>query len=148
MAPTQGCEENIHLVSRPSRAREQLRAVAAALLERRDAILEAWRAAGELGTERSVASSLSRVQFNDHIPSVLDCLAHTIRAWPDAQTAAAAEDQSADVCEHGLQRWQQGYPLRELIRPFAARGCSCAPTASPTARRSTGVSIRPSRPGM
>ena len=101
-----------------SRTREQLHALASELLARRDAILEAWRAAGESAAERSVASSLSRAQFNDHVPAVLDCLAHTIEAWPDEQTALAGQTQTERVCEHGLQRWQQGYQLRELIREW------------------------------
>lgn len=101
-----------------SRAREQLRALAAELLERREAILEAWRAAGEHDAERSVASSLSRVQFNDHIPALLDCLASTLEAWPDGHSHVAGQNQSAAVCDHGLQRWQQGYQLRELIREW------------------------------
>ncbi|HYI07600.1 MAG TPA: HAMP domain-containing sensor histidine kinase [Thermoanaerobaculia bacterium] len=105
-------------VTSASRAQEQLSAIASELLARRDAILEAWRAAGEPAAERGIASSLSRAQFNDHVPAVLDCLAHTIEAWPDAQTALDGQIQSARVCDHGLQRWQQGYQLRELIREW------------------------------
>lgn len=101
-----------------TRAEEQLTALAAELLARRDVILKAWRAAGEPAAERSIAASLSRAQFNDHIPAVLDCLAHTIEAWPDAQTALAEQNQTERVCQHGLQRWQQGYQLRELIREW------------------------------
>lgn len=101
-----------------SRTRSQLSALARELLERRDAILEAWRNAGEPAVERSIASSLSRAQFNDHVPAVLDCLAHTIEAWPDEETALAGQIQTERVCEHGLQRWQQGYQLRELIREW------------------------------
>ena len=106
------------LVPSASRATEQLSAIASELLGRRDAILEAWRAAGEPAVERGIASSLSRAQFNDHVPAVLDCLAHTIEAWPDEQTAQAGQIQSDRVCDHGLQRWQQGYQLRELIREW------------------------------
>ena len=104
--------------SATGRASRQLAALARELLDRRDAILQAWRDAGELAGERSIASSLSRAQFNDHIPSVLDCLAHTIEAWPDAQSVAAGQIQTERVCDHGLQRWQQGYQLRELIREW------------------------------
>jgi signal transduction histidine kinase len=88
------------------------------LLLRRDAILAAWRSAGERTDERSIASSLSRAQFNDHIPAVLDCLAHTIRESPDDHDPAADLNRTARVCDHGLQRWQQGYQLRELIREW------------------------------
>jgi len=118
MVPKPGNEKDIRLVTSASNARDQLSALASALLERRAAILEAWRAAGEPAVERSIASSLSRAQFNDHIPAVLDCLAHTIEAWPDAETALAGQIQTERVCEHGLQRWQQGYQLRELIREW------------------------------
>jgi signal transduction histidine kinase len=137
------------IVSRATRAGEQLSALASELLARRDEILKAWRAAGELDAERSIASSLSRAQFNDHIPAVLDCLAHTIEAWPDGQTALAEQNQTAKVCEHGLQRWQQGYQLRELIREwghlqicvadelerYVARHPELEPGVMPAARR-------------
>jgi signal transduction histidine kinase len=100
------------------RAVEQLSALAATLLERRGAILEAWRRAGDQAGECSIASSLSRVQFNDHIPAMLDCLAHTIQPWTPGEDAAAGKTQTEKVCDHGLQRWQQGYQLRELIREW------------------------------
>ena len=110
--------KDLRLVTSANGEREQLSAIAVELLARRDAILEAWRAAGEPAAERGIASSLSRAQFNDHIPAVLDCLAHTIEAWPDEQTALAGQLQSERVCNHGMQRWQQGYQLRELIREW------------------------------
>lgn len=113
-----GHGEDVRLDNSASRAKEQLSAIASELLARRDAILEAWRAAGDPAAERGIASSLSRAQFNDHVPAILDCLAHTIEAWPDEQTAAAGQIQSQRVCDHGLQRWQQGYQLRELIREW------------------------------
>jgi signal transduction histidine kinase len=96
-----------------------MHALAATLLQRRSAILTAWRAAGDDDTaERGIASSLSRAQFNDHIPGVLDCLAHTLEALPGTPDAHAEQRQAEKVCEHGLQRWQQGYQLRELIREW------------------------------
>lgn len=130
-------------------AREQLIALAADLLARRDAILEAWRAAGQPSAERSIAASLSRAQFNDHIPAVLDCLAATIQTWPGEEDPDAEQNQADRVCEHGLQRWQQGYQLRELIREwghlqicvadelerYAAAHPDLEPSVMPTARR-------------
>src|SRR3954454_12946890 len=106
---------DLHLVIKATDAAAQLNELARELLVRRESILDAWRAAGDAGPGGSIASSLSRAQFNDHIPAVLDCLASTLRAWPEDQDAEAVEQQAARVCEHGLQRWQQGYPLRELI---------------------------------
>lgn len=101
-------------MQREHSTRDQLAALASTLLERRAAILAAWRAAGEEAPERSIASSLSRAQFNDHIPAVLDSLGHVIQAWPGDEDPGADQAQT----EHGLQRWQQGYPLRELIREW------------------------------
>jgi signal transduction histidine kinase len=105
---------DLHLVIKATDAATQLTELAFELLERREAILDAWRAAGDAGPG-NIASSLSRAQFNDHIPAVLDCLAATLRSWPEEQDAEAVKLQADRVCEHGLQRWQQGYPLRELI---------------------------------
>lgn len=105
-------------VSSTNLAREQLSSLASELLERRDAILDAWRAAGEAAPDREMASSLSRAQFNDHIPAVLDCFANTLRSWPSPPDLRAGQIEIEKVSEHGLQRWQQGYQLRELIREW------------------------------
>jgi signal transduction histidine kinase len=140
---------DLHLVIKANDAAAQLNELASELLERRESILDAWRAAGDAGPGGSIASSLSRAQFNDHIPAVLDCLASTLRAWPEEQDSDAVELQAARVCEHGLQRWQQGYPLRELIAEwgylqvcvvdelerYAAEHPSLDPGVMPAARR-------------
>lgn len=132
-----------------SLAAAQLDALATELLQRRELILDEWRRTGDAAAQGGIESSLSRVQFNDHIPAVLDCLAHTIRGWPDEYDPAGAQDQDARVCEHGLQRWQQGYQLRELIREwghlqicvaeelerYAAAHPDLDPTVMPAARR-------------
>ncbi len=110
--------EKTHVVFSGNLAREQMNALAAELLYRRDLILEAWRAYGEDRPGRNFAASLSRAQFNDHIPAVLDCLAHTIQAWPDKPDPDAERLETEKVFEHGLQRWQQGYQLSELIREW------------------------------
>jgi len=139
---------DLHLVIKANDAATQLTELAFELLERREAILDAWRAAGDAGPG-NIASSLSRAQFNDHIPAVLDCLAGTLRSWPEEQDAEAAKRQADRVCEHGLQRWQQGYPLRELIAEwghlqvavvdelerYADEHRSLDPSVMPTARR-------------
>src|SRR5687767_9689309 len=109
-------EKQVHVVIPANPAREQLSALAAELLERRDAILKAWRAASDGSAERTISTSLSRAQFNDHIPAVLDCLAQAIQAWPGEGEVDGQIHEK--VCSHGLQRWQQGYQLRELIREW------------------------------
>lgn len=99
-------------------SRQQLHALAAELLDRRGAILEAWRAAGESTAERDIASSLSATQFNDHIPGILDCFAQSIRDWPGEGSAMDEETETETASDHGLQRWQQGYQLREVLREW------------------------------
>ena len=137
------------IASIPGRARQQLNALAAELLQRRDAILHSWRAASEAALGRNIGSSLSGAQFNDHIPAVLDCLANTLQAFPDEHDRVSDDAETQMVCEHGLQRWQQGYQLLEVIREwgylqacvadelerYAATHPSLEPDVMPTARR-------------
>ncbi len=132
-----------------SPAREQLRALAAALRNRREPILDAWRGYGESVPGRNIAASLSRVQFNDHIPSVLELLSQTLEIWPEGSNPITEELEPDEVSEHGLQRWQQGYSLSEVLREwgylqmcvaaelerYAVEHRSLEPTVMPTARR-------------
>ena len=101
-----------------AQSREQLSALAAHLGEQRDAILKRWRTATENVAELTIASSLTRLQFNDHIPGVLDSFALRLRAWPDEESLQAQQNEKDQVTEHGLQRWQQGYQLRELTQEW------------------------------
>ena len=135
--------------SNPDLVKQQLTELAAELLRQRDAILESWRGVSEAALGRNIGSSLSGAQFNDHIPAVLDCLAHTLQAYPDGHTRLAGENETQMVCEHGQQRWQQGYQLLEVIREwgylqicvadqlerYAAAHPSLEPEVMPTARR-------------
>ena len=100
------------------RIREQLDGLASDLLERRDAILQVWRATSEAALGRNIGSSLSGAQFNDHIPAVLDCFAHTLHAFPAESHRHSEQTETQMVCEHGQQRWQQGYQLLEVIREW------------------------------
>jgi len=141
---------SVHEWIAPSNAAAaQLDALASELLQRRDIILDEWRRTGDPAAKGGIESSLSRVQFNDHIPAVLDCLAHTLRGWPGEEDLAGAQNQHEKVCEHGLQRWQQGYQLRDLIREwghlqicvadelerYAAAHPDLHPSVMPAARR-------------
>jgi len=137
------------LIEPSTAAAAQLNALASTLVERRDAILDAWRKVGESTANGAMGSSLSRAQFNDHIPEVLDCLGHTIKELPDEYDPDSGLIESARVCEHGLQRWQQGYQFRELIHEwgnlqicvadelerYAAAHPELEPSVMPSARR-------------
>lgn len=109
---------DIHVVFRANPARAQLSALATHLLEHRDAILDAWRAYGDVLPGRNIAASLSRAQFNDHIPAVLDSLSEGLRSWPEETSTGAAQLEAEKVADHGVQRWQQGYSLAEVLREW------------------------------
>ena len=147
--PAHPAGKGIHVVFPPNPAREQLSALAAHLLEHRDAILDAWRAYGNVVPGRNIAASLSRAQFNDHIPAVLDALSQSLHSWPAETTTIAAEFEADKVADHGVQRWQQGYSLAEVLREwgylqmcvaaelerYASAHPSLEPNVMPNARR-------------
>lgn len=94
-----------------------LAALADHLAARRGAILQAWRDAVENDPELTTAAALSRSQFFDHIPAVLDDFAAELRGGSPKQLTDPVEaDEGAAA--HGLHRWQQGYRLREVTREW------------------------------
>jgi len=99
-------------------ARDQLDAIAAYLAARRHALLQRWREAADADPELTTASALSRAQFFDHIPEVLNAFERTLRARYREERAEAAEDQREGAAGHGMHRWQQGYRQREAMREW------------------------------
>jgi hypothetical protein len=99
-------------------ARAQLSALAMQLSAQRNTILKRWRTATENVPGLTIASSLTRFQLNDHIPGVLDAYAATLRAGSGPASRSAQKEEKTQISEHGLQRWQQGYQLRELTREW------------------------------
>jgi signal transduction histidine kinase len=100
----------------PSPIREQLAALASHLAQQRDSILQAWREAVNRDPQVTTASTISRAQFNDHVPEVLDAFEMELRGIGSGDSIRWAEQQSA--AEHGLHRWQQGYDQRETMREW------------------------------
>src|SRR3984957_2406496 len=96
----------------------ELSALAAYLAARREQILGTWLRAVELDPQLTTPSSISRAQFNDHIPQVLDAFEHRLQAEDADDKAQARSDQQHSAAEHGLHRWQQGYNQRETIREW------------------------------
>lgn len=95
---------------------EQLHALSIFLGAQRDAILQGWRKAAKADPKQTTVHALTRGQFNDHIPQILDAFEQKLSARPESPTAKAATrvTRSEDV-KHGLHRWQQGYRLQELM---------------------------------
>jgi signal transduction histidine kinase len=85
------------------------------LAERRDSILGAWRFAVDADPELKTASVITRAQFIDHIPAVLDAFERRLSAQAATERVLAREDQKDSAAEHGLHRWQQGYNQPETM---------------------------------
>jgi hypothetical protein len=96
----------------------QMAGLAAHLGNQRKSILKRWRTATEEAPGVSIASTLTRVQFNDHIPGVLDAYNRVLQSWPNAASTSSQLDEKEQINDHGLQRWQQGYQLRDLTREW------------------------------
>lgn len=98
---------------------EQLGALGDYLATRRAAILGAWRKAASLDPKQTTVHSLTRGQFNDHIPQVLDAFERRLRAQPGGADALAADRETKqEEIKHGLHRWQQGYRLQEVMHEW------------------------------
>lgn len=93
----------------------QLSALALHLSTQREVILQRWRQAVEADPRLTTASNLSRSQFNDHIPQVLDAFERDLSSHDRVETIEATADQRESAAEHGTHRWQQGYDQREVI---------------------------------
>jgi signal transduction histidine kinase len=83
---------------------------------RREAVLLAWQRAVKRDPALTNGDSLPRAELYDHIPALLAAFERGLRQAAsdagDAGESGALESGAA----HGLQRWQQGYDLREVAR--------------------------------
>ena len=94
---------------------DALKALATHLAQRHPVILAAWRRAVDADPELSTASTITRAQFVDHIPAVLDAFERRLSAEDSVDRAQAREEQKESASEHGLHRWQQGYNQPETM---------------------------------
>lgn len=95
-----------------------LAGLAAHLAARQTAILKAWRSYVDADPELTTPASLPRAQFNDHIPAILETFAQRLRRGLPGGTVDTTGELTEDAEAHGLQRWQQGYRLREVTREW------------------------------
>ena len=105
-------------MSTRGRAPDGLALLADYLAARREALLAAWRAAADADPELTAGSALSRAQFYDNIPDVLDAFERVLRARRRREHAEAASEQRESAAGHGMHRWQQGYRQREAMREW------------------------------
>lgn len=106
-----------HAVTETQHAKT-LAALAQHLRARRDTLLEGWRKAVDADPHLTTASTLSKAQFIDHIPQMLDTFERRLTAESYPEKRAAVEEQKEGAAAHGLQRWQQGYNQRETARDW------------------------------
>jgi signal transduction histidine kinase len=93
-----------------------LASLAQHLNSRREAILLAWRAAVKKDPRLTTSDALPHEDLYDHIPALLVTFAREL-ANPAADNSTRLSDVAHDsAAAHGLQRWQQGYDLREVTR--------------------------------
>jgi signal transduction histidine kinase len=94
----------------------ELAALALHLRGRREAILQAWQLANKRDPKLTTGEALPRVQLLDHIPSMLATFERALHAPAAAAAEAVQEAGQQPAAAHGLQRWRQGYDLREVTR--------------------------------
>ncbi len=86
-----------------------LATLATYLAARREAILNTWRTACQNDPACNTIASLSREEFNNKVPFILNVFDQRLR-----QLALNADIEQLSE-EHGLHRWQKGYTLQELL---------------------------------
>ncbi|HEY2782386.1 MAG TPA: HAMP domain-containing sensor histidine kinase [Steroidobacteraceae bacterium] len=86
------------------------------LQARREHILLAWRNVIKKDPVLTSSDSLPRADIYDHIPALLFIFEQRLRLGPTAAPSSSTSIGHAAAAAHGLQRWQQGYDLREVTR--------------------------------
>jgi signal transduction histidine kinase len=94
----------------------ELAALALHLRGRREAILQAWQLTIKRDPKLTTGEALPRIQLLDHIPSMLATFERALDAPVDGAADTVQEAGQQPAAAHGLQRWRQGYDLREVTR--------------------------------
>ena len=84
--------------------------------ERREKIISEWMSNVCIDRELKTADTLSPEQIKDHFPSLLEHLCEGLKAAFDPEVKDRAASTAAT---HGLQRWQTGYDIFELLHELA-----------------------------
>ena len=79
------------------------------LRSRREILLVKWRNVCDEDPVLSSKSSFTREEFNDQMPILLNVLNERLNNEP------VTSDPIVIANEHGLHRWQSGYPLSDLV---------------------------------
>ncbi|MDQ8187596.1 sensor histidine kinase [Pelagicoccus sp. SDUM812002] len=94
------------------------------LLQNRREVLSDWKERALGDAELEVMTSLSRREFFDHVPQVLDLFDEELRRYRDGMTDPERLARSNPFEKHGLSRWQQGFSMTELVRDWNHLRCA------------------------
>jgi signal transduction histidine kinase len=94
----------------------ELTALADHVGRHREAMVLAWQRAIQRDPELTDGESLPRAELIDHIPAMLASFERSLRAAATGEAVAAQASGQVPAAAHGLQRWRQGYDLREVAR--------------------------------
>jgi signal transduction histidine kinase len=97
----------------------ELLALADHVRDEREAILIEWSRAVKRDPKLTDGDALPRADLYDHIPALLKAFERSLRHAAGLVDVVGA-DPSAPAAAHGLERWQQGYDLREVTRELGA----------------------------
>jgi signal transduction histidine kinase len=86
------------------------------LNSRREAILTAWRSAVKKDPSLTTSDALPREDLYDHIPALLVTFSRELAKPVANEVNDMGHAAHSSAAAHGLQRWQQGYDLREVTR--------------------------------
>jgi signal transduction histidine kinase len=97
-------------------AHAELASLADYLGERREAVLLAWQNDTRVDLPLAPGHSLPRSQLLDHIPLLLSSFEEELRHLAAGGAAVDQTNEQRAAAAHGLERWKQGYDLREVAR--------------------------------
>ena len=89
--------------------------LAAFICSRKEEMIRAWL--GRVTTDVAVPSAtLTTNQLRNHLPRLFDDLADIIREYNSEGAVLRA---GRDAAKHGVERWDQGFSLIDLLREIA-----------------------------
>jgi len=94
----------------------ELAALAEHFDSRREHILKSWRSSVRKDPALTTGDSLPREDLNDHVPALLATFTRELPRTVSKETDSIHGAAQGSAVAHGLQRWQQGYDLREVTR--------------------------------
>ena len=94
----------------------ELAALADHIADRSEELVSSWQRAVQRDPQLTEGDSLPRSELIDHIPALLAAFERSVRHAESKGTDPAHIYGEAAAAAHGLQRWKQGYNLREVAR--------------------------------